>query len=337
VTGAFSQPPQTFAAAAPGVTPYMIGDLPAGSYARSLLFVTAPAAFGLAAVQPPPTRNNPNPPPILVPRLVPPQVVGLVAPIPQVGRGAFKIDENESPRPVDRVFLTYNYFDGVGRSIPGFPGFNLHRETYGFETTFLDGDASVGLRMNSLQLSGDGNLGSGFGDLTAITKYALVNNRATGDVLSAGLAVTAPTGRDAVLLDGSRLNPVLLQPYTGFIYNLQHFYLHGFSSLVIPTDGRDVLLSTESLGVGYRMYQADDPGNALLTYVIPTIEGHATIPLNHHGLDSVPVGFPDTFVLTNGVHIGLGRRSNLTLGVAVPLTGPRPFDAEGIVQLNVRF
>ena len=29
-------------------------------------------------------------------------------------RGPFKISDNESPRPVDRVFATFNYFNNVG-------------------------------------------------------------------------------------------------------------------------------------------------------------------------------------------------------------------------------
>ena len=34
-------------------------------------------------------------------------------------------------------------------------------ETYGFELTYLGGNASVGLRMNSLQTTGGSTLGSG--------------------------------------------------------------------------------------------------------------------------------------------------------------------------------
>ena len=191
--------------------------------------------------------------------------------------------------------------------------------------------------MNSLQTTGGSTFASGdFGDLTVITKYALVNNRDTGNVLSVGLAVTAPTGPDAVLTDGTRLNPVLLQPFTGFIYNWDRLYAQGFSSLIIPTDSDDVLLATSSLGLGFRMYTACDP-NARVSYVTPIVEGHATLPVNHRGLSQDLVGLPDTFVMTNGVHVGLGRRANLALGVAVPLTGPKLFDLQAFAQLNWQF
>ena len=57
---------------------------------------------------------------------------------------------------MDRFFVTYNYFNNVHapalRVQNGFLtqeriGYDVHRETYGFEKTFLDGIASVGLRL----------------------------------------------------------------------------------------------------------------------------------------------------------------------------------------------
>ena len=161
---------------------------------------------------------------------------------------------------MDRVFVNYNYFGDITRAFPGVPGTDLHREMYGFEKTFLNGDASIELRMNSLQTTGDTSLANGeFGDLTVITKLALINDRETGNVLSMGFAVTAPTGPNAFLPDGSKLNPTLLQPWSGFIYNLERAYAQGFSSLIIPTDSRDSLVATSSLGVGYWLYRATDP------------------------------------------------------------------------------
>ncbi|HEY1379416.1 MAG TPA: hypothetical protein VGF55_21620, partial [Gemmataceae bacterium] len=344
VTNTFAAAPQTSSGA--GFTPYMMGDQGFSSAARGqvcfpgLVPVFIPPILRTIQVPPP---NGEGPPVTRVIVVRPAQTVlepGTVCKeflIPQVGRGAINIEENESPRPVDRVYVAYNYFDNIGAGVPGFPRSNLHREMYGFELTGMGGDASIGLRMNSLQTTGDSTFASGdFGDLTLITKYALVNDRATGNVLSGGLAVTAPTGPDAIFPTGSRLNPVLLQPYSGFIYNWDRLYAQGFSSIIVPLDARDALITTSSLGLGYWAYRSADPG-ALVTYVTPVIEGHATIPLNHRGLDQTLVGFPDTFVLTNGLHIGLGTWSNLAVGVAVPLTGPKVFDVEAFAQLNWRF
>jgi hypothetical protein len=60
-------------------------------------------------------------------------------------------------------------------------------------------------------------------------------------------------------------------------------------------------------------------------------------PLNHRGSQNDPIGGLDVFDLTSGVTLGLGGRAQLTLGLATPLTGPKPFDLEAIAQLNWRF
>ena len=46
---------------------------------------------------------------------------------------------------------------------------------------------------------------------------------------------------------------------------------------------------------------------------------------------------PDLVVLTAGLHFGVFQRATLTFGAATPVTGPRLFDIEAIVQFNVRF
>ena len=50
--------------------------------------------------------------------------------------------------------------------------------------------------MNTLQGTGDGALGADvFGDMTVISKFALINNLTTGNLFSVGLAVTKIAGR----------------------------------------------------------------------------------------------------------------------------------------------
>jgi hypothetical protein len=72
---------------------------------------------------------------------------------------------------------------------------DVHRELFGFEKTFLDGNASFELRAPVFQVAGNrGVEGGDFGDLTVLVKYALLHDRQSGDVLSVGLALTAPTG-----------------------------------------------------------------------------------------------------------------------------------------------
>jgi hypothetical protein len=255
------------------------------------------------------------------------------AQIPLFARGAFKIAENESPRPVDRVFLTWNYFNDISTGVP--PNFNMNREVAGFEKTFLDGDASFGMRLPYQQISGDGDLGSSrIGDLTFLLKYAFVNDRTTGDVLSGGLVVTTPTGKAVPGLDGSSdINPTLLQPWVGGIYNGHNFVLHGFSSVIVPTDSRDVTFWANDVGLIYWLYRGcrDDWVN----FIAPTVEAHVNTPFDHRNPDG-PIYMPHTVIMTGGAHLGCGR-SILTIGAAIPVTGPNIFSWEGIVQFNLRF
>ncbi|MCI0639285.1 MAG: hypothetical protein L0Y72_30040 [Gemmataceae bacterium] len=118
--------------------------------------------------------------------------------VSRAGAG-FKVADNESPRPLDRFFFTYNYFNNLrGQSgftpgsttavfIPGTAAtqfldtsiftnlpdafvagrsVNVHRELIGFEKTFLGGDASIEMRFPFFQSEGgDGSFGAqDFGD-----------------------------------------------------------------------------------------------------------------------------------------------------------------------------
>jgi hypothetical protein len=227
-------------------------------------------------------------------------------------------------------------FAGTTATAVTFPQANLHQEVIGFEKTFLDGYASFGMRAPIFQIQGDGSLSrSDFGDLSILVKYAWFNDTKTGDVLSTGLVVTVPTGPDFNLPDGRSLHPVILQPWVGGILNLDRFYVHGFTSLAVPTDARDALLLFDDLGIGYRLYQSHE--RAILSYVTPTLETHINTPLNHRGSQQAGVAALDEVVITSGVHLGLFKDSQLTLGVATPVTGPLPFDLEAFAQFNWRF
>ena len=284
--------------------------------------------------------------------------------VPISSLGAFNIAENESPRPQDRVFFTYNNFNnlqgpGTGSNtpivntqttsnfsgpvvttttIPGIanPTVNLNREIFGFEKTFLDGRASVEMRLPLLQQQSAIDLGgfSDVGDLTIIGKYALLMDNVTGNVVSAGLVVTCPTGTAIPLLDGGELHSTLYQPFFGYIWNFDRFYVQGFHSVVVPTDPRDVTLLFNDVGADFLLYRGASDG--FLTSIVPTFEVHVTTPLNHRSSDD-PLFAPDLVAITSGVHVGLGRNSTLTLGVVTPVTGPRIFNVEGLAQFNLRF
>jgi hypothetical protein len=314
--------------------------------------------------------------------------------VPDVLLGAYKIAENESPAPEDRVFVYYNYYRNVRIPIESGGAFSfavaglvprqvltgsgqlavttldVHREVMGFEKTFLDGDASIGLRLPFLEgdggnprlqhltapvvpipgatttatadVAGDTEIGQGHvGDLSLILKYALWNDNQTGNVLSTGLLLTVPSGDNILAANGTVIDPVLLQPYVGLVWNSDNLYVHGFSSIAVPTQSADVAFLFNDIGVGYWLYRAPENDRAVKA-VVPTLEVHINTPLDHrNGFQPGPGIGPtigvDLLDLTAGTHIVLRNGSTLTVGACVPVTGPKLDDFEIIAQFNLRF
>jgi hypothetical protein len=212
------------------------------------------------------------------------------------------------------------------------PNTFVHREVIGFEKTFFDGTASVGVRAPFFQQQGDGSLaGSDFGDLTFVFKYLAWTNGP--DALTAGLAVTAPTGPSIPTVEGD-IHSTILQPFVGARVQSGDLFALAFSSVAFPTDSRDVTILFNDLAVGFVMHLSDPAG--LVQWVAPTAEVHITTPLAHRNGTGV-ISVPDLVVLTEGVEVGFGAGASVNLGVAVPVTGPRPFDLEAILQLNFRY
>jgi hypothetical protein len=259
----------------------------------------------------------------------------------------FKISENESARPQDRVFVDYNgYFNVLPSERLGTDVRNMdvHRETLGIEKTFFDGQASIELRgpYNTLTVGGSAIPGSNgafsdVGDVTALVKVVIAEDRQAGWLISGGLAVTVPTGPDAlggVSFTSGLVHTTLLQPYMGYLYNTDRWYVQGFSALDIPTASGDTLLMYNDVGVGYFLRRDRDSGR-FLSAIVPTFEAHVTTPLSNAGTSTGLLFTPNVVDLTEGVILGLGRRATLSLGVAEPVTGPKPFEVEAIVQFNL--
>ncbi|SIN77718.1 hypothetical protein SAMN05444166_0785 [Singulisphaera sp. GP187] len=260
----------------------------------------------------------------------------------------FKIADNQSPMPQDRVFYSFNYFNNMNGDVNrrlGSPisDMQVYRQLLGIEKTFWKGNASVGVRLpidtlwtNSAVPSLRNNSTS-VGDLTVFTKFLLYDNPVVGNLLSGGLAVTAPTGPSSFA--GSSAAPgfrnTQIQPFLGYILRRGDFYLQGFSAIDIPTDSRDVTMWYNDLAVGYFVYQSADP-SAFLSAVVPTFEVHLNDPLNHRGAlrPNDPAGTPDVLDLTFGTSFILRKRLVATVGCSFPVTGPRPFDVEAVALLN---
>lgn len=245
-----------------------------------------------------------------------------------VDRGGYKIAENEAPRPQNRVFASYNYYDQVSGPVP-LSG--VHRQIIGFEKTFNDGKFSLGVRQPFYELYG-GTVDRGIEDVAGIFKYALYNNDKTGTLFSIGTMVTAPTGTNPNLrlADGTAVHPILIQPFLGWFWGCDQFYAHGFSSVLASTDRSDLSIAFIDIGIGYSIYQCPD---AWVSAIIPTIEGHANMPLNSSGL----LDYRDVFNFTGGVNIVFNQKSSLGIAMGTPVFGYNAYTFEGLLNFNCRF
>lgn len=248
-----------------------------------------------------------------------------------VARGAFKVAENESPRPQNRLFGSYNYYDEVRGPI--FIG-SVHREVIGFEKTLFEGAASVGARLPFFQTE-NGFRDEDMDDVSAVFKFAAVNNLETGNLVSLGMVVTAPTGKNPtfILPNGSTVHSTQLQPFVGYYWNSRGLFIHGFSSVMVPTNSNDVIIAFNDIGIGYSLF-----GNRqrFLSAVLPTFEAHVNTPVNQREA-GVPYRYQDLVDLTLGVSFILNQRSSVGVAAATPVTGPRLFDIEGLANFNWRF
>src|SRR5262249_405276 len=140
-------------------------------------------------------------------------------------------------------------------------------------------------------------------------------------------------GRSIPITDGS-FHDTLIQPFVGYLWNSDQFFIQGFHSVAVPTDARDVTLLFNDLGVNYWLYRGspDRP----LSSVVSAIEAHLTTPVNDRNCDG-PIVVRDTLILTGGVHLGVFRNSLLSLGIATPVTGAHLFNVETFLQFNWRF
>ncbi len=319
-----------------GGIPQMIGDM-------SPLGILVPAAAtGL------PQPFPPNPPP------KPPNPRIASALVPSV-RG-FKIGENQSPQPQDRLFFSSNYFSNVNATVNRQLGasvddLKVYRQIFGFEKTFNESQGSIGLRLPLNTLYGASNIQGKFakpggtstalGNLSIFTKYILMQDRATGSLVSAGFVVTPPTGSNtfanAKFIQG--LNTTSFQPFLGYIYNQGDFYIHGFTAIDAPVNPNDAMLLYQDIGFGYFLLRSEAGSDEFLTAVAPTFEIHCNIPLNHRDPFSKTdiSGTADVVNLTYGLNMEFRHTSVLTVGFVNPVTSPKPFDFEVLVLFNWRF
>ncbi len=277
-----------------------------------------------------------------------------------------KIGEGESPRPVDRVFYRYNFYNNLNKSrwtdpTESLHNVNLYQHTFGFEKTFLDQRFSLGLRIPFYTLDaeakdvraiptpggymaipgGDSLNITHFDNISAILKAVLWEDVPSGSVITGGATMSFPTASSKLINPGMS-TLMFLQPFGGYIFNFGDFYVQGFSSITLPVASPQSIVWFNDLGVGYYLYR-DYSRSRLLTAITPTVEVHVATPLRSPDPTVSVFGVTDTLKVHNGVNVTTGatlefmNNATLGLGLVLPMTGPKPFDVELLAQLNYRF
>ncbi len=294
---------------------------------------------------------SPVPPPVPPPG--PPHPPGSRAgsPVLQTVR-AFKVTDNQSPRPQDRVFFDFNYYGNVNntlnrRDLSPITQMNAYSYLLGLEKTFNQGMGSIGVRLPIENLSANSlnhvvatPTSTAMGNLSIFSKYILAENKQTGSLVSAGFAMVMPTGpgrfAGAPYLFG--INGVYFQPFLGYIYNKDRWYLQGFTGFNFAANVNDVSMIYNDFGIGYYLKKSQDP-REFINAIAPAFEVHVNNPINHRDVFNRfdIAGTPDMVDLTFGLNIQFQRSSVLTLAYVTSVASPRPFDSEAAILFNVYY
>jgi hypothetical protein len=268
------------------------------------------------------------------------------------GLNGFKISENMSPRPQDRFFVSFEYFNNVNDAVDTrlnvpINRIKAYREFFGFEKTFNDGMGSIGLRfpIDSVTANSPGNVFSTppsttVGNMDIFAKYILAQNTQTGSLVSVGLSVQPPTGpgnfAGAPYLNG--INSIYFQPFLGYIYNWRNWYLHGFCAFDFPASPQDVTMMYNDVGIGYYLYRSDNP-LSWVTRVAPTFEVHVNNPINHRDVFNPHdiSGTPDVVNFTYGLNVLFGQRVMLSAAYINCVSSPQVFNSEFALLLNIYY
>ncbi len=281
------------------------------------------------------------------------------------GANRFKVAENVSPIPRDRIFFNYNHFHNAIRDLNG-PNQSIDRFTFGAEKTLFNRLASVELRLPfAAGLDSDQDFdnpvtrGTELGNLGLSLKFNLLS----GDdwIIAAGSTLTVPTGDDYQLSSGNvdvlrvSNDAVHLAPYLGWLTLVgSRSFLQGFVQADFDLNGNDVHTADRGyegvfqdqnllfvdVAAGHWLHRSRHP-RARIAGLAAIAELHYTSTLN----DTDSVGGlsnrfnrMDVLNATGALHFQSGLTS-LRVGGAAPLRSDeeRLFDAEIIVQLNRLF
>ncbi len=263
----------------------------------------------------------------------------------------FKASENQSPRPQDRFFFDFNYYNNVNAAVntadkTAVDHMKAYTYMWGFEKTFDNGNGSIGMRLPLNSLTANSPAGystptsTALGNLDIFAKYILKQNTQTGSLITAGFQITpsTATSRFAGAPYVASLNTTYFQPFLAYLWKRDRFYVQGFSGFDFPANNADVTLMYNDIGLGYFLYRNPD-NRGFITAIAPTFEVHVDTPFNHRNPYNKfdLAASPYVCNLTYGLNVLFAGRSMLTAALVTPVSSPKPFDAEFALLFNVFF
>jgi hypothetical protein len=177
--------------------------------------------------------------------------------------GRIKMSEDNNPMPRDRWIFAYDHFDNV----PFTPdGIQVNRFQFGFEKTFLDGQASFEVRLPfagtlaSTNVQGQEVTDMELGNLRFALKYLWTNSDTWH--FSTGIAATLPTANDVTLLSSDPSSPtgtvpfyklrnqsVQVEPFAALLYTPNdRFFSQLWGSVNFDATGGELTWNTNIFG-----------------------------------------------------------------------------------------
>ena len=232
----------------------------------------------------------------------------------------YKMADNESPIPRNRVFGSFHHFGDAYLS-----GLDLNRSIFGVERTFMDGMCSFELRSSLASVQNENR--TDFGNLVTTFKGLLYQDCQTA--LAAGVSMQWVVDPPAGYPRGNHI----VSPYIGYVLTNAsgRTFLQGFEQLDVPFDSDDQLLLHSDIGVGHWLYR--DPCRTI-SGIAPMVELHLYTPVggNPSG-DLLGLDLQDALNLTLGVVFAVGDSANVTAAFNPPLSD-KDYDYEAQIQFN---
>ncbi len=283
------------------------------------------------------------------------------------GDRRFKLAENNSPFPIDRVFFNFNHFHNALRTANSHDA-HLNRGVAGLEKTFLDQWWSFEFRLPFLSgLNGDqvmnsqtaDNVSNEFGNIALALKRLLFRT----DTLAAsmGLGIVLPTGPDARFFDSpGDITPIVtlendayyLQPFAGLWWTPNERF---FAQYSIQADfdargngvfvsgngpGREGVIQDQTLmfldaSFGYWLFR-DPYGDRLVTGIAPMIELHHSTTLQDSDLVNLDSAVGGSVPADNAITNPFNRMDvlNLTGAIRLEIAGRSYLTFAGVMPLR---